>query len=274
MRKLLTANFLGKCKAFWLIALGITLLAVLANIPALWNSLAYEGTSCFIEESLFQLIPYLPFICTLFVSLFLSPEFEEHTIRNKLIVGHTRRNIFFAADFTCMAACLLLLLGLLFGAGLTAALFSRSFQLPWTALASLTLDCMLLTMVFSTLCVAFIMNIPQKPSIFLTLFFLAMLYAASFLGARLDEAEMAYDSVTITVDGGVEMGNLIKNPAYIEGTTRTVYEFLYDLLPTGQTLQLNGCEFDQSYRWIPMSLMMLVLSTLAGYFPFRKREIK
>lgn len=80
--------------------------------------------------------------------------------------------------------------------------------------------------------------------------------------------------MTITVDGGVEMGNLIKNPAYIEGTTRTVYEFLYDLLPTGQTLQLNGCEFDQSYRWIPMSLMMLVLSTLAGYFPFRKREIK
>lgn len=272
MRKLLSANFsrLRKSRSFWLILATVSAVGVFFNVPAPWNSLE---TAC-VEESLFQLLPYFPFVSALFVSLFAGVEFEDHTIRNKLIVGHTRTEVFFSVCITCAAACFALLMGMLICTGLTAVVFSRSFQLPWTQLAYCLLCCALLSLVFSAISVAFVMNVPAKPAIFLTLFFVVLLYAASFVGARLAEPEMTYDGVTITMDG-VQFGDLVKNPAYIEGTARRkLYELCYDLFPTGQAIQMNNGEFEHCLRWIPLSLVMLAVSTLAGYLPFRKREIK
>ena len=85
---------------------------------------------------------------------------------------------------------------------------------------------------------------------------------------------MAYSNVVITAENGVEFGDLIENPAYIDGTQRTVYELIADILPTGQTIQLNNCEFERATRWPVFSLIMLVIATVAGYLPFRKRDIR
>lgn len=273
MRKLFAANFnrLRKSRSFWLILAMVSVLGVFFNLPAQWNLV--EGAS--IEESLFQLLPYFPFVSTLFVSLFVGVEFDEHTIRNKLIVGHRRTEVFFSICITCAAACLVLLAGMLVSTSVTAVAFGRSFQCSWTRLSYSILCCVLLSLVFSTISVAFVMNIPAKPAIFLTLFFVVMLYAASFMGARLAEPEMTYDGVTITMDGGVEFGDRIKNPAYIEGTARRkMYELCYDLFPTGQAIQMNNGEFERCLRWAPLSLVVLAVSTMVGYLPFRKREIK
>lgn len=272
MRKLLSANFnrLRKSRSFWLILAAVSALEIFISVPAPWNFV--EDAS--VEESLFQLLPYFPFVSALFVSLFVGVEFDEHTIRNKLIVGHTRTEVFFSASITCAAACLALLAGILACAGVTAVAFSRSFQMDWMQLAYSILCCALLSLVFSAISVAFVMNLPAKPAIFLTLFLVAMLYVTSFMGARLLEPEMTYDGVTITMDG-VEFGDMIKNPAYIEGNARrTMYELCYDLFPTGQALQMSNGEFERSLRWAPLSLVMLAVSTFAGYLPFRKREIK
>ena len=69
-------------------------------------------------------------------------------------------------------------------------------------------------------------------------------------------------------------GDLIENPAYIDGTQRTVYELIADILPTGQTIQMNNLEFERASRWPVFSLIMLIIATIAGYIPFRKRDIR
>lgn len=85
---------------------------------------------------------------------------------------------------------------------------------------------------------------------------------------------MTYSNIVITAEGGVQFGDLIENSAYIDGTQRTVYELIADILPTGQTIQLNNLEFERAARWPVFSLIMLIIATVAGYLPFRKRDIR
>lgn len=87
------------------------------------------------------------------------------------------------------------------------------------------------------------------------------------------EAEMTYDNITITMDG-VQYGDLIPNPAYVGGTARKVMEFVYDMLPTGQAIQLNNMDFERCLRWPWLSAIVLAVSTVLGYLPFRKRDVK
>lgn len=273
MFKLLNADFsrLKRDRSFWLILLGTTVLVIASVVPAPWNVMIYGSE---VDDVLFRLIPYLPFLCCLVGGLFLGAEFEENALRNKLIVGHTRAEVYFSASLTTAVASLALLASLLLGAGVSGWICYRDFRMAPGQLAYLALCCVLVTLVFSAISVAFVMNIPRKPTIFLTFLFLAMLYATSYLGARLRAAEMTYDGVTISLEGGVEFGNLIPNPAYVAGRTRKVFEFLYDLLPTGQTIQLSNREFDRCLRWPCLSMVVLAISTLAGYLPFRKRDLR
>ena len=84
---------------------------------------------------------------------------------------------------------------------------------------------------------------------------------------------MTYSNVTVTMEG-VELGELVPNPAYIGGTTRTVMEFVFDMLPSGQAIQINNMNFDRCLRWPLLSIIMLIVTTSAGYLPFRKSDIQ
>lgn len=101
----------------------------------------------------------------------------------------------------------------------------------------------------------------------------ALLVLASYCEAALAEEALVYSNVVITMDG-IQFGDLIDNPAYVTGFRRTVYELIYDALPTGQTIHLNNLDFQRAGRWPILSILLLALSTAAGYLPFRRRDIK
>ena len=105
-------------------------------------------------------------------------------------------------------------------------------------------------------------------------FLFAILILASFFVNALEEGPVVYSDVVITAENGVQFGDLIENPAYIDGMQRTVYELIADILPTGQVIQMNNLEFERAARWPVFSLIMLIIATVAGYIPFRKRDIR
>ena len=84
---------------------------------------------------------------------------------------------------------------------------------------------------------------------------------------------MAYESIEITMDG-VQFGDMVENPAYVDGFQRTLYEFLYDLLPTGQSASINNLMFDRCGRWPILSLLVCLISTWTGWTVFRNKDIK
>lgn len=277
MAKLLSADFsrLGKDLVFWVVLAAYSVLSLVSCLLNYQSSVQYPLDPVYVEDVLFNMIPALPFLCAAVTAMFLGQEYDENTIRNKLTVGHTRTAVFFSACAASAAASLALLGSALLASGVTGFLCFREFQMNWTQLAYLAVCCVLDAMVFSAICVAFCMNIQKRAvSLLITLVvMLALLFAASYLEGALLEPEMTYEGVSISMDG-VQFGDLVKNPAYVSGSARKVMEFLLDLLPTGQAIQLNNMELERCGRWLWMSALLLPVITLVGYLPFRRRDIR
>ena len=275
MRKLLAASFsrLWKEKIFWFVFLIMSIGSVCYNWIG-YNEI--NNPQIYVEDMIFCMLPMSGFVFALFISMRLGTEFEEHTIRNKLVVGYNRTQIYFAEYITCMVASIILLGIMLLFATVFGLLLSLEFQSGWMEIVFLLFCCVLIASVFSAMFVSISMNVGAKAtSLVVSIVFLfAILLLASFCINALAEEPMAYSNITITVEDGVQFGDLIENPAYVDGTQRTVYELIADILPTGQAIQLNNLEFERAVRWPVFSLIMLVIATVAGYIPFRKRDIR
>lgn len=275
MRKLLAASFsrLWKEKIFWFVFLIMSIGSVCYNWIG-YNEI--NNPQIYVEDMIFCMLPMSGFVFALFISMRLGTEFEEHTIRNKLVVGYNRTQVYFAEYITCMVASIILLGIMLLFSMSFGLLLSLEFQSDWNELVLLLFCCAMIASVFSAMFVGISMNVGSKAtSLVVSIVFLfAILLLASFCINALAEAPMVYSNVTITVEDGVQFGDLIENPAYVDGTQRTVYELVADILPTGQSIQLNNLEFERAVRWPVFSLIMLVIATVAGYVPFRKRDIR
>ena len=275
MRKLITASFsrLWKEKLFWLV------FAFMSIGSVCYNWIGYNeinNPQIYVEDILFCILPVSSFVFALFISMRLGTEFEEHTIRNKLIVGYSRTQVYFSEYLTCMAASVILLAVMLLCSGLFGLFLSLEFLSDWTDIAFLVFGCVLMALVFSAMFVGISMNVGSKAASLVAsiVFLFAILLLASFCINALEEPLMAYTNVIISVEDGVQFGDLVENPAYVDGTQRMIYELIADILPTGQAIQMNNLEFERSARWPAFSLIMLIIATVAGYIPFRKRDIR
>ena len=275
MRKLITASFsrLWKEKLFWLV------FAFMSIGSVCYNWIGYNEINnprIYVEDILFCMLPVSSFVFALFISMRLGTEFEEHTIRNKLIVGYSRTQVYFSEYLTCMAASVVLLGVMLLCSTLFGMFLSLEFLSDWKNIACLMFGCVLMASVFSAMFVGISMNFSSKAAALVAsaIFLFAIMLLASFCINALEEPPMAYTNVIISAEDGVQFGDLIENPAYVDGTQRIIYELIADILPTGQAIQMNNLEFERSARWPAFSLIMLIITTVAGYIPFRKRDIR
>ena len=277
MRKLLSANFsrLWKEKIFWLAAAFMTIGSACFSWMSYHTAMKNTGLDFYVEDMMFNMLPMMGFVFVFFISMRLGTEFDEHTIRNKLIVGYNRTQVYFAEYVTCLIASLILFAGMILFSTISGWFFFRKLQFDWLKLVFLLLCCILIAAVFSAMSVAICMNVHNKAvSLVVSLIFLfAILLLASFCISALAEEPTIYSYVSITMDG-VQFGDLIDNPAYIDGAQRTLYEFIADLLPTGQTIQLNNLNCERAFRWPLLSIIMLLIATFAGYLPFCKQDIR
>ena len=105
MRKLLRAIFsrLLRDRAFRLIAVLMMLLgASMAVINAV--RISREGTVWIMDFSLFTYVTIVPVLTSLLTALFIGSDYSGGTLRNKLIAGHRRGNIYLADLIACCCA--------------------------------------------------------------------------------------------------------------------------------------------------------------------------
>ena len=64
------------------------------------------------------------------------------------------------------------------------------------------------------------------------------------------------------------------SPYYIEGFKRTVSQFVIDLMPSGQSLQLS--RMSALYYWplLLYSLGVILVTNTVGILAFRKKDLK
>lgn len=275
MRKLLSANFsrLWKSKVFWL-CMGCMLAYCLVYM---WNGCRqaqivpeYHHS---IDDYYFNFAFSIGAFCALFCSMFLGSEYSDGTIRNKIIVGHTRRDIYLANFITAFVASLLIMLVWLVGA-LAAIPVLGTWEMGVSGLFLYLLIAMMFVGAFVSIFM-FIGMLSENKAITVAIcifLFLGLLIFASMIYNDLSQPQMT-ENIEMTVDG-IKMGEPMPNPQYVSGTKRLVYQYILDILPTGQGLQMWQLGIGSPVRLLVSSVCIMVFMTLGGIWIFKRKNIK
>lgn len=232
-----------------------------AGIVVMVCSALYKTISILISHSepgdvalsnvFFKYATYILIIGCVFCSLYIGTEYSDGTIRNKLIMGHSRRNIYCANLIVCIIANLIMCLAYIAASliGLSLGFYTSVADTLLGLLCSFVLVCSV-TSLF-TMIAMLSKRKTVTAVICIVLSFLLLLYAYEIR----NDVCMAWQN----------------------GEEKPFYEFLYSFLPSCQAVQLAD-EPEMFNTTSPIlriiyALVLFVLTTGIGLFLFEKKDL-
>lgn len=278
MTKLLSAGFarVRRDRLLWCFVAAVLIFSagmMLMGIRTAIEREALGDDSATMEYIYFDLAPMLGLFVSAFTPLFLGTEYSDGTLRNKLIVGHSRRDIYLSnLIISTLAALFISLAGLL--GGLLGLYHFGGFAMGWRQYAVYVGVLLLSVVSLTSILTALQMSVSNKAAsaVASLLLFLAILVLSSRLYTALCEPAVVSEGF-LTIDG-IQFTDPHPNPDYVGGITRRAYELIVNLLPTGQQLLISNNELSLPLVNAVCSLLVTVLSSLAGLLVFRKKDIK
>ena len=250
-----------------------TVLACSAGFMFFWcrEDLAL-GLETSLEQYYFRMTLPLGMFDAIVSALFLNVEYSEGAIRNKLAVGHTRRSVYWAHFLTILAASLLIALAWLLG-GCVGIPMVGAWSFGVGAWAFHVLIVMAASASFAAIFTFLgMLTTGRAATVGIVLVYFALLLGAAYVDNILSEPEFMSNFLT-TVDG-TAIGAPEPNPYYVSGAARAFYEFLQDLLPTGQTRQLQTVSVLHPVRSLLCDAGVTAVFTLGGLALFGRKDLK
>lgn len=183
---------------------------------------------------------YLLFVIPVFIGIFVGTEYSDGTIRNKITVGHLRSNVYLSKLIVCSVAdeflmfaniATLWILGKFFvgGTSLTTAQFFAYLLVIFFATISLTAILLLIAMSIQSKAVG---------SVSCILFVLVMMFSSLYVFQMLHADEYIDVPSDVNINTDAEEAEIIyekeKNPRYLTGVKRQIYNAVNDVLPFSQ----------------------------------------
>lgn len=283
MRKLLRADFarIRKSKVFWF---GMTVLAAFGLMFVLNGyKLSCRQEMPFpklFAGSIFQSTALMGIVFAVFCSLFTGTEYDNGTIRNKLMVGQSRTSIYLSNFVCCMSAGMIQAAGSVL-IGLAAGfLLGGSPEMSAEHFLQVAVVALFVCMAYMSgynLCSMLIASRSHASIVNILLAFSFLMFA-TYLLSRLGEPEMI-NNWSYTADGVLTAGDLVPNPNYITGREREIYQFLADALPGGQSYMIANFGMHEDLLRHPVllcfySAVITVITNVTGIFIFRRKDIK
>lgn len=246
MSKLLRANFvrLFKNKPLYL-CVCIQVVMTFFNIFPYRNDFFIENI--FYGNSIISML-----FSAVFVPLFLGTEHGDKTIRNKIISGHTRWEIYSASFVSAAVGVLIICLTPLVTAFILALPFGGHFG---SSPAEFALYFTVLTAANMAMCGVYLISAmlvtSKANNIVLTLI---IWFGAIFITATIDE--------------------LLKMPQISDGILMEILRFAYDITPVGQVLQLQIGECRNAGLFPVYSLLVIIAATGLGLLFFKRKDLK
>ncbi len=286
MTKLLSANFLRlwKSTAFRVCMIVCAALGVLTILGEFQFQVSTGADlsvpevaqyKALLEKEFFQYVGIAGILAASFISVFFGTEYSDGTIRNKIAVGHSRLSIYFANLITGFAASLLCIAGYMLSCLAVGVPLLGWFTKPAPLLLATIAGSALMLAAFCAIFTFAAMNSSKKSTsvVVCLLGVFLLLFAAVYLDARLGAPEFI-QGYEMSVNGEIVNSVPEPNPHYLRGTARTVYQFLYDLLPTGQSLQYTMLSFTEPLRLMGLAAAVTALFSAAGAALFRRKDLK
>lgn len=282
MLNLISAGFykMRKSRVFLICTLLVNIWSAFLTVQVHFNSLA-ETIPYTFEDGLFAIETIMILVTSVFVSLFFGTEYSDGTIRNKLIGGYTRGQIYLSQFFINAAACLLVYLSSLCLSGILGFILMGAEGVSAAKLAVYMIAgagmCITDAALFTFLTVS--VGTKAGASVAGLLLAFSLLCGAMVVHDKLSQEEYMYipkgageEAVSVIT----EDTELIKvpNPYYVSGTKRKALEFLLDINPSGQAVQLAQLELPRPGAVMLCDAALTVLFCSLGVFIFRKKDLK
>ncbi|MCM1365288.1 MAG: ABC transporter permease [Faecalibacterium sp.] len=277
MSKLLSSNLsrLFKNKVFWLMMSAVLIVSVVSMLNYVRNVADIEavGGWATLESTYFELVPVFGIFTAVVISLFFGTEYSDGAMRNKIIIGHTRFNVYLSAVITSTVISTLLMFAYFIG-GLVGIPGVGIWKIPISQVFLYMLISILLNISLSSIFVLISMNCFNKAASAVATILLAfvLMILGSMIYNALQEPEMT--SEMILTENGIETTDPHLNPNYIGGKLRIILDSLLKLLPTGQAILISNTELPHPLMCIAYSIILTVAVTVCGLLLFRKKDLK
>lgn len=279
MRNLIYANMkrIWKTRAFRMGAVFVAALALFQILVLYFDYVMNQGIPYF-DNNLFSIAAMGIFPLAAFVPLYIGTEFNDGTIRNKLVAGQGRWAVYLANLVTAVIAGWLLI-----------AIWSVVYLVPGVILLKsanpfslyiLVYVGMLCEMaVFSALFTFISMLLGNRAgsAVACILLTLVILIGGIVISATLEEEEFYSPEYQVSESGEIEyIGELQPNPNYLpEGSRkRAVYEFLLDFTIGGQALQIAGIQTEHINWMMLYDCGWFVVMSGIGVMIFQRKDLK
>lgn len=211
-----------------------------------------------------------------FVSaLFAGSGYSDGTVRNKITAGHKRYHVYLSNMITCSVSGIIMCISyalphLLLGSVLLGKFTSDPKELIICFFVgfSLIIAFSALYTLISMLCT----NKAYSVTACILLVFALLLWGIRITSA-LNEPEY-YSAYSYTENGVTIEAPAEKNPNYLSGNKRKIYEFLNDFTPGGQVLKISNNNVEKPAVFALYDLIITVVSTGFGIVFFKRKDLK
>lgn len=285
MNKLLRADFSRfiKSKIYWIC--GVVILAISVNNA--FNTvnyathLLYNGKA-YIDRYIFELAPYTAIISAVFITIFIGTENSDQTIRNKLIIGHSRTNIYISDLITSIAGSVMLIV--MWFVGMLPALFrTDGFEMGFSGVMGYFCIALGFTAVFSSIFVLVGTLAPNRTVavVIVVALWFALMYLGGIVVSKMTNLDLDFEQIFVIENGKTTISEEARN--YLIS-----YRMLSRIIPTGQALLMAmvaygnfssafldlGVWYNSSLLDIGFSVVITVIISAIGIFFFRKKDLK
>ena len=243
------------------------------------NGQIRQGYQVALDQLLFygygldSFIPVAGLVLSAVISFFTGTEYSDGTLRNALIVGRTRAEIYLSHVLVSLITALAYNLTYIVIVIVLGGPVFGGFHLSAAALALGILTGMLALAVYSALftAVSLLCSSRTASAILCLSGVMLSMFLCTYLNMQLQEPPMM--EVLEMRDGDSEV-KVMENPRYLNPSQRKWAQAVIDVLPSGQSLQLGGLNSAHWPGLPPISLTLIVLVNGAGLARFRCKDIK
>ncbi len=279
MSKLLSAGYvrLFKSKLLWWLTGGFGIFALFFRLNQDFEAKS-TNAKIPLDTGFFAFALVIGIALAIFTSIFVGVEYSDGTLRNKLVVGHSRPSVYFSNLILCSTAGMIFAVAyMIMSFAIGAPLFGM-FTLSAAKICTMLFASLVLVVAYSSLFVMLAMINQNKAAVAIISVILSfiLLFSGNFIYSALNEPEY-YDAYSYTENGVTHNEPKQKNPNYLTGTKRQVYEFFYDFDPGCQSMRIAGMydeEINDSLKLGGYSFICIVITSAVGILVFKRKDLK
>lgn len=214
-------------------------------------------------------------LMAVFSTIFLGTEYSDGTIRNKLIVGHSRLDIYLSNLIVNLSVSFLFCLSFIAGVSIVGIPLIGFLETEFKIILIFFIGTLALSMAYSSIYTMLSMICSNKTAVAVIsiLGVVLLLTAATWIQSRLNLPEF-YNGYSLTESGQIMEPELIPNPHYLKGAKRKAYQFIIDFLPTGQSLQYCSMMAVHPLQMPLYSLFIAFISSITGIMIFKQKDLQ